>query len=400
MNFGRPLRLGEGSGGWGRLKLALTLGIALLLASPGFTQFQPQPQAPPEPVKERGDPSVRLPMAEAHKPIDGGRLAVVRGPRLNWQLICNATVLRDFAQDLPTATDTCRAMRDLKATEWVTLGSPAPVLEYGLTQGRAAVGVPRPRLWVALDDSTRVEQLRGVWVLRTETAIVANFGGDRASAEQSLAVVKRYGFNRAGVIGPDGRSAFLYYSAIPGAEPLAPNRNLALAVAALGETLTRTGVRVPGTDDYVGERVVIDPRAVEVKRDGSKFDLAHGADVLARFGNDEWSARDALNAVRDGQFTEVCRVAGATFYLANGQPPHNVGLGVRRTHFDPKGLKVRQYGDQFALVDPSGVRVASAPTRADAELLSSVVAGYEFDTVCECGGGRRGGMVYWAKLGR
>ena len=369
----------------------VTLALILTTAATAAAQV--------EAVPERGDPSVKLPLPEARVPLDGSRLAVVRGASLSWQLVSGAKVLRDFGQDLLSADDTCRAMRDLRATQWVAVGTP-PALEYGLTEGKAAVGVPRRVKSVPLDASTRVERLRGVWVLRTATTIVANFGGDRASAEQAIAAIQRYGFDRAGRVGADGHSTFLYYSGQKPDEAPAPSRNQALALAAIGETLSRTGVNVPGTEDYAGERVVIDPRQAEVRRDGLKFSLVCGTQQLAAFGNDEWSARDALNAVQDGQFTEVCRVAGATFYLSHGRPPSQVGLGAKRTRFDARELQVRPQGRGFALVAPGGFRLAATETRDDADLLLRVVRGYEFDTVCECGGGRRGGLVYWARTGR
>lgn len=381
------------------IRLAIGLALGLLSALPGVAQFAPQ-APPPEVAPERGDPSVKLPLPEARSPVDPGRVAVVRGGNLSWQLISGSKLLRDYGQDFQTADDLMRAVRDLRATEWVTLGFPEPVVEYGLTDGRAAVGAPRSARAIVLDGTTRLEQLRGVWVLRTDTAIVANFGADRASAEQAIAVVKRYGFNRAAALGPQARSGFLYHSATRAGEPPAPSRLQALAVASIGETLSRTGVQIPGTDEYAGERVVFDPRGLELKQDGSQFVLKSGAVVLGSFGRDEWAGRDALNAARDGRFTEVCKVAGATFYLSNGQPPSHYGLGTRRTNFETASLVVRPEGDRFVLMDARGARALEAATRADADLLLRVVKGYGFDAVCECGGGRTGGLTYLARTGR
>lgn len=375
------------------------LGWILTLATAGVTPAQTPPTRPPQTSPERGDPTVRLPGPEARRPLDGGRLAVVRGANLGWHLINGATVVRDFGPDSDAAHDTCRAMRDLGATEWVTVGAPVPVLEYGLSEGRAAVGVPRPSQSVLLDATTRIDRLRGVWVLRTDTALVANFGPARSDAEQAMAAVKRYGFNRAGVIGR-GRSTYLYFAGGQEPEPGVPSRQRALALASLGETLTRTGVNIPGTDDYVGERFVVEPRAVELKRDRSQFILAHQADVLAHFGPDEWAGRDALKAVQDGRFTEVCRVGGVQFFLSHGQAPTSVGLGTRRTRFEASELKVRPSGNGFALVEPHGARIATTATQAEAATLLRVIAGYGFDTLCECGGGQRGGLTYFARTGR
>lgn len=379
------------------------IALVWALSAPAALGQVPQGQRPgptAEVAPERGDPAVRLPQAESRVVIDGGRVAVVRGAGLSWQLVNGSRLFRDFGQDLTTADDTCRAMRDLQATEWVTIGAPTPVLEYGLTSGRAATGVPRASQSVALDATTRVERLRGVWLLRTETAVVANFGGDRLAAEQSIAAIKRYGFNRAGQVGRGRGASFLYYGKAEQDAPARASGLQALAVASIGESLTRTGVNVPGTDEYVGERTVIDPRAVELARDGSRYSLRHGAETLASFGGDEWAARDALTAVREGRFTDVCKVGGATFFLTHGRPPSHVGLGTRATRFDAKDLAVRPAGQGFALVDPRGVRVLTASTRADAEALLRVVAGYGFDALCECGGGRRGGLSYLAKTGR
>src|SRR5204863_796322 len=65
-----------------------------------------------------------------------------------------------------------------------------------------AVTAAGAKLVVPIDLRTvRVEAVRGVWCLRDDFNIHFNFGPVKQDAEQALAVVQRYGFNRIGVVG-------------------------------------------------------------------------------------------------------------------------------------------------------------------------------------------------------
>ena len=253
-----------------------------------------------------------------------------------------------------------------------------------------------PPVWLPVDRKTlRAEEVRGTWVVRDAGNILVNVGPDRADADQVIAVARRYGFNRLALVGfPVPVMAVLFTGPVvigdSGGGAMA-----AVARDAQERGLTRTGLDVPGLG-YVGERLAIDPRAVEYRKADRDWVLAHGPDVLARFGRGELAARDAVRAVQDGGFTEFCTVGGATFFLADGAAPTRVPFGVQGRRFSPDGLRVIEHAEQWAVLD-SGNRVAgTAATRAGAEELAGVIRAYRFDTRCRIGTG----LEFYAKTGR
>jgi len=347
-----------------------------------------------------GDATVTLPLPETRVPVEVSRLIVNRSAAGGWQVQAGPKVFGDYGPDMNAAEEARRVMRELVPTEWVALGTPRPSISYGLTLGQAAIGTPRPRYSLAVDLKTvRAAAVQGTWVVRDDAAILANFGTHKADAEQAAAVARRYGFNRVGFVGfPAPVLAYYYHDPKPADKATAAPTD-ALLQAAAEQTLTRTGVPIPGTTAFVGERVVIDPRKVEVRKERADYVLAHGPDVLARFTANEWAARDALKVIQDGRFTEFCTVGGATFFLVHGQAPTRVSFFVQTQAFDPHGVKVRATDGGHTLYDGTGRKLFVAPTAADADALVRVIQAYQFDTVCQTGTSPRASLKFLAKTG-
>ena len=339
------------------------------------------------------DPTVRLPYPEQKLSVGS---TGVRLDRRNggWVLVAGRETLHDFGQDRQTAEAAARTVRGLRATEWGRIGSPRTVVEYGLVDGAPPKWTIHPPAWLPVDrKSLRAERVRGTWVVRDAANILLNVGPNQADAEQAVAVARRYGFNRLALVGFPTPAMAIFF-----AGPVVIGDNgggSALARVAQEKALTRTGLDVPGLG-YVGERLAIDPHAVEYRKDGSDWVLAHGPDVLAWFGRGELAARDAVRAVKDGRFTEFCRVGGATFFLADGAAPTRVPFGVRGQRFHADGLRVAELDGRWDVLDSGNRMAGSALTRAEAEELVRVFQAYRFDTRCEIGTGLR----FYAKTGR
>src|SRR5262249_10882345 len=104
-----------------------------------------------------------------------------------------------------------RLIRDLRLTEYGTVGEPAPVMEYWLSAGQAPQGrVPGLRT-LPIDQATlRVEQAQGQWCVRDARLVLFNFGPRGDDARQALAVLRKYGFPQVGVIGQLPPSMYLF----------------------------------------------------------------------------------------------------------------------------------------------------------------------------------------------
>jgi hypothetical protein len=153
----------------------------------------------------------------------------------------------------------------------------------------------------------------------------------------------------------------------------------------------------------VGEKVVIDAQAVELKRDKTgDWKLMHGTDVLANFGPSEWTGRDALKLVKDMRFTEFCRFNSAvSFFLLNGQAPTRVPFAAQASRFDRDSLKVKlASGGKYGLYEGQGRQLFVCDTEKEAEQLLLLLHKYGFDTICQIGLGANTSLRFFAKSGR
>lgn len=384
---------------------------------PNFTQPQPllpgvSPPSAVAPTPAQGptdwNPAapgdeVRLPQKEKAVRFEGSTVTV-RKFQDGWQIWSGGVMLRDFGRSQADAEEAVKVIRELRTTEWVGIGSGRPLVEYGLTNGKPHMPTFTPKVTAAIDlRSVRADNIRGVWCLRDDATIHVNFGREKEDAEQAVAVIRKYGFNRLAAIGTPAQMTVLFAQpgltlAKSGAMPAGIGP---LARAAQEQALTRTGIELPGSG-YVGERLVLDPRKIEVRKERNEYVLAHGPDVLARFGMSEWSARDALRVVQDMRVTEFCRFnAEITFFLVNGQPPARPPFSVQGTRFDPERLSVKPASTgQFGVYEANGRLLYSVATTAEAEALVTMLRHYRFDQQCQMGLSGRNGLKFLAKVGR
>ncbi|HUR55984.1 MAG TPA: hypothetical protein VMZ71_17745 [Gemmataceae bacterium] len=340
---------------------------------------------------------VPLPFPEEKQPLDGSRVTMKRDAG-SWQVWNGAKLFRDLGASENDAKDLVRSLHAMHATEWVTIGGAArPVVEYGLVNGLPSVvaGFPKNVLHIDLQ-KVRVEAVKGVWCLRDDDHIHFNFGLRRQDADQTLAVIRKYGFNRVGQIGYPSVVMSYLFVAVGGdavGKPTLGGLNAALQEA----NMAQTGILVPGLG-YVGEMVKIDSRKVEVRREKADWVVACGADVFARFGPNEWLARDAARIIQDCRFTEFCRASGSgglTFFLINGKAPTRVPFAMQGPRFSPNELRVAQAGDRF-MVAMQGKPLFDVGGAADGEALIKLLKHFGFDQVCQLGTGKAS-LMFLAK---
>lgn len=394
---------------------------------PGFQSPIPTaPTAPGNPIAQAQE--VPLPQPERKFPLDSRDVSLKRAVGA-WQLWVGQKLLRDFGDHEQDARDVLRVLKDLGPTEWATIGSPKPIVEYGLRNGRAPMtlgavgqGAEDPsnpgvqvsvggnfngpavtgagaRAVIPIDLRTvRVEAVRGVWCLRDDDNIHFNFGPVKADAEQALAVVRRYGFNRVGVVGQS--MPIMSYFFVGGDAELPQRDRGPLARASLQaqiDGLTRVGIPVPGVG-FVGEMTRIDTRKLDARKDGGEWVVVSGTDVLGRFGPTEWAARDAVRTMGEARFTEYCKLgsAGVTFFLVNGKAPTRVPFSARGRRFDPAALKVEQVGAGWAVTE-RGRTLFDCAGAEEGETLIRVIRHFGFDQTCHIGPTPRQGVSFLAK---
>jgi hypothetical protein len=339
---------------------------------------------------------MKLPQVEHLQKIDGSAI-IARRYGDSTQIWCGPALLKDMGKNGTDADEIVKAMRELRPTEWGGIGSGGRyVVEYGLTKGEPFSPTYAPKQSINIDmKSVRAEQVRGAWVTRDDSNIILNFGANKADAEQAAAVVQRYGFNRLGAVG-----SFQYFYAQAGAAPT-PGITTGLVKAIQEQSLTRTGIDVPGVG-FVGERIVLDPKKLEIRKERGEYSLVHGTDVIAKCGASEWAARDSLKLVQDMRFTEFCRFnSEITFFLVNGQAPNRLPFSVQGSRFDVDALKVRNAtGGQWGVYEGNGRMIFTVASEKEADQLVKLLKHYRFDQTCQMGLSSRSGLKFLGKSAR
>jgi hypothetical protein len=154
-------------------------------------------------------PRATPPMREALLTFDPQRADVVWSQN-HWQLVVDGQVLKDFGRREVEARVALRVLRDLHLTQHGAIGSPHPVMEYWLSDGRAPHGLTSGLHILQLDPGhLRVEQVQGQWTVRDPNRVLFNFGTQETDARQALAVMQKYGFTEVGTLGSAGGPTML-----------------------------------------------------------------------------------------------------------------------------------------------------------------------------------------------
>jgi hypothetical protein len=137
------------------------------------------------------------------------------------------------------------------------------------------------------------------------------------------------------------------------------------------------------------ERVPFDWRQVQLRQEDGGWALQAGSLVLARFGASQFEARQALAAIRHYRFTEQWRIGGDkpsfTYFLASGQAPRGLMMGLSGQAFVPDALAVRQVQGHWSLCAGERVVVRLGQRQEEARNLLEVIKRNRFDRLCQLG---------------
>jgi hypothetical protein len=133
----------------------------------------------------------------------------------NWQLRVDGLLIRDYGRHEQAARQMQMLIRQLRLTQYGFVGQPRPALEYWLCNGQAPQGILLGLRTFALDQtSLRVEKALGQWCVRDAYQLMLGCERNEETARQALAILRKYRFSQAAVVGP-GMSPILLLLARP-----------------------------------------------------------------------------------------------------------------------------------------------------------------------------------------
>lgn len=325
----------------------------------------------------------------------------------SWQVWAGTQALKDFGDSYTDAAAAVQLIRELKLNQYGVIGSPRPVLEYWLSEGRAPLPGPgryliRPfdpqQLHVRAIGLNGTEE-NGVWCLCDDQQLIFNFAGSQEEAQQALVVCQKYGFNRVAYVGqPDPKMIYLLHDPISLPPTRRPEMSRTQQTLEEYAQATQNALLVPEVG-YVGERKSLNPRQLEVRQEQGEWCLVHDTDIIARFGVTRRSADDAYYFLRDSRATELCRlsVGDLMFFTSYGQIRAGIPLGVNSQRFDPARLEVKEVNGTWALCERGAPILLLGTDPGEAQLALSVIQHYQFDHLCRIGHPLRGGLRFLAR---
>ncbi len=403
---------------------------------------QPSPNASSPQIPESTPPKPS-PLVENLRTFDPTTLNLM-WENNRWILTAKDGVLKDFGRKELEGRQALRVIRMLQLNQYGTVGAPAPVMEYWLSDGVAPSGpVPGCPLITFDANTLHVEETQDQWCVRDDRRVLFNLGSRSEDARQAFAVLSKYGFGQVAVVGQPTPSMFVFLAnpyrdktaagisrsphqstthetpevAARKAEEL---KRLKERIPALdAETVTQPALRTLRTPDQprqpfsnntreyggegisanrnmrsnvaadAGDRVPFDWRQVQIRLEHNEWQLAAGSQVLANFGPDQDAARRALDAVRYYRFTEQ-RLIGKpqrnfSYFLVNSAAPRNVPFGVPSVPFQPESLKVHEVEGRWALCSGDRPIIILGDRKEDAADLLEVIKRQHFDLFCQIG---------------
>jgi hypothetical protein len=342
--------------------------------------------------------------------------------------------LKDFGNREGEGREALRIIRELRLTQYGTVGTPQPVMEYWLSYGQAPVGIPAGIRALPIDRaSLRVEQIQKQWCLRDARRLLFAFGARSEEAHQALQITQRHGFTHVGFVGQPV-PAMVFFLAnragqslapVPTPAPFGPNAlsppNLPRpepgpggpAGPAVLEPIWPTPGASPPTGGGIGaglvpaaqlpgappalvadhqglsERVPFDWRQAQVRRENQDWKLMIGGYTLANFGANERDARQALTALNYYRFTEHCLVGrpapSFSYFLCNGQAPRGLLVGLNAVPIRPEALTVQRLADGWAITEGSRPLFRFGEKAEDARLALQAIQRHKFDHLGQIG---------------
>jgi hypothetical protein len=196
----------------------------------------------------------------------------------------------------------------------------------------------------------------------------------------------------------------------------------------LSYTGRSTGAVQLGGSIGVGQfprRTAFDWRQAEVRREDGSWKLMAGKQELARFGEDEQAARQALGVIRHYRFTERVEPAPSAslrslggddrrlrpplqrqqqrepefaYFLVHGKAPTGLMPGLQGRSFEPHRVTIRQAGFQWVVCTREGTLMLCGPDFNRARRVRDAIQQHRFDHLYHIGPAQPGeGMTFLVK---
>ncbi|MGF1581755.1 MAG: hypothetical protein ACFCD0_20690 [Gemmataceae bacterium] len=407
----------------------------------GFAEqrtFQPVPLTPVPNAEPRNLPesvvrqaNQRPPITIVRKNTDPAKTltrfdpqqAQARWVQGRWEVQAGTVWLKDCGRDRVLARDCCDLIRALGVNQRGTIGTPYPIMEYWLTNGKAPQTVStRMRLWNIDLQSLRAVEVSEDWCVADKKKIYFNFGRNRQDALQAVAVIEKYGFDRVGYLGSP-RPVMIYFlggrnthttrrvgnnqpsgtvfggkfrDPASGQKPdtvrgsTTPKEPSGPVVGDLYlKHLARSVKQLSAPVRSGGTNVRFDPKHLLLRQQNGAWKVFTRNNVLADFGPDVRAAQDFLQLARYYRINQQVWVENhpekVCYFLSNGRAPRGLRFGLSGQRFQPHLVKLKRLGKHYYLAVEDQPLLYVSEHKESAEQLVAAIRRYRFDFLVRIG---------------
>jgi hypothetical protein len=127
-----------------------------------------------------------------------------------WRVMDGSQVIFGFDFDKTEAMIALATIKHYKITQSCFVGRPKPSFHYMLVGGSSPVGSFRPTDCSPFNPATtNVKQMNGGWKVADGSKELFNFGEKKDEADQTMAIIKKYGFTYSCMIAK-GKVEYIY----------------------------------------------------------------------------------------------------------------------------------------------------------------------------------------------
>jgi hypothetical protein len=162
--------------------------------------------------------------------------------------------------------------------------------------------------------------------------------------------------------------------------------------------MPRPRLILPDVGD-VGDRMPLDARRLDLRRDGGEWVLYAGRQAVGRFGGSEREGRAVASALEQFHVTELCRAgaSGFGFFLTNGRAPQGGTVGLPARPLRAEALTVRSVGGSWAVCEDTKPLLKFGDRAEDARIALAAIKHFHFDSDITVGGGHLGNVHLFVK---
>jgi hypothetical protein len=125
----------------------------------------------------------------------------------SWKVVDGIHLMFDFGANKAEADRTLAIIVKYRMNQSCFVGRPHPSFQYMLVSGNSPVGALGGEDCVSFNPATTtVQQIQGSWKVVDGSHWMFDFGANKAEADQTLAIIKKYGFTHSCYVGRPGPS--------------------------------------------------------------------------------------------------------------------------------------------------------------------------------------------------